>query len=250
MAIIYHLTPKADWESARLTPEHRPESLATEGFIHCSQDEAQMLGVANRLFASRNDMLALDVDTARLNSPVKYERSRSGGLYPHIYGPLNTEAVLRVRPLLTGADGKLFVGGVSKSMITRLANVNVIVRDYDEAIKWYTETLGLELRMDGSMGGDYRFVTVGVKGQDDVSMVLHKPFGDFPEAQAVSHSLIFHTDNCRNEVEMLRELGVTITSEPEDQPWGVQAVFEDPYGNSHGLLEPSEVALRRGRVEV
>ena len=109
MAIIYHLTPKADWESARLTQEHRPESLATEGFIHCSQDEAQMLGVANRLFAGRNDMLALDVDTARLTSPIKYERSRSGRLYPHIYGPLNTEAVLRVRPLLIGADGKLCV---------------------------------------------------------------------------------------------------------------------------------------------
>ena len=111
MAFIYHLTPKADWESARLTPEHRPESLATEGFIHCSQDEAQMLGVAIRLCASRNDLLALDVDTARMTSPVKYERSRSGGLYPHIYGPLNTAAVLRVRPLLIGADGQFYVAG-------------------------------------------------------------------------------------------------------------------------------------------
>ena len=111
MAIIYHLTPKADWESARLTPEHRPESLATEGFIHCSQNEAQMLGVANRLFASRNDMLALDVDTERLTSPIKYEHSRSGGLYPHIYGPLNPEAVLRVRRLSIGADGTFYVAG-------------------------------------------------------------------------------------------------------------------------------------------
>ena len=109
MPIIYHLTPKADWESARLTPEHRPQSLATEGFIHCSQDEAQMLGVANRLFTGRDDMLALDVETERLTSPIKYEHSRSGGIYPHIYGPLNTEAVLRVRPLLIGADGKLCV---------------------------------------------------------------------------------------------------------------------------------------------
>ena len=109
MAIIYHLTPESDWESARLTPYHQPESLAAEGFIHCSQDEDQMLGVANRLFAGRNDMLALDVDTGRLTSPVKYEHSRSGGLYPHIYGPLNTEAVLRVRRLSIGADGKLCV---------------------------------------------------------------------------------------------------------------------------------------------
>ena len=47
-------------------------------------------------------------------------------------------------------------------MITSLANVTLLVKDYDEAIRWYTEKLGLELRMDGSMGGEYRFVTVGV----------------------------------------------------------------------------------------
>ena len=47
-------------------------------------------------------------------------------------------------------------------MLTKLANVSVVVKDYDEALKWYTEVLGLVLRMDGSMGGDYRFITVGV----------------------------------------------------------------------------------------
>ena len=62
-------------------------------------------------------------------------------------------------------------------MITSLANVSLLVKDYDEAIQWYTENLALELRMDGSMGGEYRFVTVGVKGQMDVSIVLHKPMG-------------------------------------------------------------------------
>lgn len=56
-------------------------------------------------------------------------------------------------------------------MITKLANVTLMVEDYDVAIQWFTEKLGLELRMDGSMGGDYRFVTVGVTGQDDVSIV-------------------------------------------------------------------------------
>ena len=50
--------------------------------------------------------------------------------------------------------------------ITSLANVTLLVKDYDEAIQWFTEKLGLELRRDGSMGGDYRFVTVGVKGPE------------------------------------------------------------------------------------
>ena len=125
-------------------------------------------------------------------------------------------------------------------MLTKLANVTVVVRDYDEAIKWYTDVLGLELRMDGSMGGDYRFVTVGVKDQTEVSIVLHK-LEDAPLPTAGSiHGLLFHTDDCRKEVERLRRGGVTITVEPEDQPWGVQAVFQDLYGNTHVLVQPDQ----------
>ena len=135
-------------------------------------------------------------------------------------------------------------------MIKKLANVSLAVKDYDEAIQWFTDKLGLELRMDGSMGGDYRFVTVGVPGQDDVSIVLHKPFEGYDGARSNIHGFLFHTDNCRKEVMRLREIGVKITLEPEEQPWGVQAVFEDLYGNTHVLLEPSEVAFQRGEVQV
>lgn len=127
-------------------------------------------------------------------------------------------------------------------MITSLANVTLLVKDYDEAIQWYTEMLGLELRMDGSMGGGYRFVTVGVPGQGDVSIVLHKPFDDAAEARGSIHGLLFHCSDCRGYVHELKGKGVRFTLEPEDQPWGVQAVFEDLYGNSHVLLEPSPIA--------
>ena len=129
-------------------------------------------------------------------------------------------------------------------MLTRLANVSVLVSDYDEAIRWYTEALGLELRMDGSMGGDYRFVTVGVRGQDDVAIVLHK--GAVPaEGQ---RGLLFHTDDCRGDVARMQSAGVTVTLAPEEQPWGVQAVVQDPFGASHVLLQPSQMAFQRGRV--
>ena len=128
-------------------------------------------------------------------------------------------------------------------MITSLANVTLLVKDYDEAIRWYTEKLGLELRRDGSMGGDYRFVTVGVKGQQDVSIVLHKLFEGYPEARSDIHGLVFHCDNILAFVERLKSAGVEFTLEPEEQPWGVQAVFQDLYGNSHVLLEPSPMAL-------
>ena len=123
-------------------------------------------------------------------------------------------------------------------MITGLANVTLLVRDYDEAIRWYTDILGLELKSDESMGSDYRFVTVGVSGQNDVSIILHKATGDYAEARSDLHGLLFHCDDCRQQVADLKSKGVNITLEPEDQPWGVQAGFEDLYGNSHVLLQP------------
>ncbi len=106
MTIIYHLASKSDWEAARTQPEYRAESLALEGFIHCSRDQAQALAVANRLYAGCNDLLVLEVDTDRLTSPLKHEPSRSGEVYPHIYGPLNTDAVVGVLYLVMGGDGK------------------------------------------------------------------------------------------------------------------------------------------------
>ena len=104
MPIIYHLTNRADWAAAQAAGQLRPESLAAEGFIHCSQDPAQMLRVAQRLYAGRADLLALEVDTALLAAPVVTEPSRSGELYPHIYGPLEIGAVTAIRPL-TANDG-------------------------------------------------------------------------------------------------------------------------------------------------
>ena len=106
MAIIYHLVPESHWESAQFEPEYRAESLATEGFIHCSKDHAQALAVANRLYGGRRDMLVLEVETERLTSPLKHEPSRSGEIYPHIYGPLNTGAVTGVLNLQVDQEGR------------------------------------------------------------------------------------------------------------------------------------------------
>lgn len=106
MAIIYHLIDLASWESAQSNREHRAESLTSEGFMHCSETEEQMLRVANRLYASRNDLLALEVDTERLTSALQREPSRSGEIYPHIYGPLNLDAVVKVHTIVRDAEGK------------------------------------------------------------------------------------------------------------------------------------------------
>ena len=104
--IIYHLAFRSDWEAGLAAGEYRAPSLAEEGFIHASGDEEQMLRVAARLFAGRDDLLALEVDTDRLpdDSPVIRESARSGEIYPHVYGPINPDAVTRVRALIPDAD--------------------------------------------------------------------------------------------------------------------------------------------------
>ena len=111
MTIIYHLIQETDWEAAKPTGEVRPASLAEEGFIHCSKDEEQAVRVANRLYPGRPGIIVLELDTGLLTSPVKHEPSRSGEIYPHIYGPLNVEAVVRVRAMSTDADGRFHLSG-------------------------------------------------------------------------------------------------------------------------------------------
>ena len=106
-SIIFHLAFRADWEAGVAAGEYRAPSLAEEGFIHASADEEQMLRVAARLFAGRTDLLALEVDIDRLpeESPVIPEAARSGEIYPHVYGPINPGAVVRVRRLIPDAAG-------------------------------------------------------------------------------------------------------------------------------------------------
>ncbi len=109
MTIIYHLTNETDWETAQPSGEYEAPSLAEEGFIHCSKDVPQLLRVASRLYGGRTDLQVLDLDLEKLTSPVKYEPSRSGEVYPHIYGKLNFNAVARVRHLGIDSRGQHFL---------------------------------------------------------------------------------------------------------------------------------------------
>ena len=106
MPTIHHLTTPEAWHTAQTTGEYEPPSLTTEGFIHCAADEPQTLRVAQRLYPGATGMIVLDVDPARLQSEIKHEPSRTGEIYPHIYGPLNLDAVTRIRPLTLNAAGQ------------------------------------------------------------------------------------------------------------------------------------------------
>jgi len=102
--VIFHLVDAAGWALAIAAGEHRPASLGAEGFVHLST-RAQVLGTANRFFAGRTDLLLLHVDEARLPGALRYEEGEPGQRFPHHYGPLPCQAVVRVVPLKPSASG-------------------------------------------------------------------------------------------------------------------------------------------------
>jgi uncharacterized protein (DUF952 family) len=103
--VIFHLAAEADWEAARRAGAYTADSLSTEGFIHCSTPD-QIVRVANARFRGRHDMVLLHIAVDRLRAPVRYENLEGGDeLFPHIYGPLNIDAVARVTAFQPDADG-------------------------------------------------------------------------------------------------------------------------------------------------
>ena len=102
---IWHITSRAAWEQARQAGVYRGDTLATEGFIHCST-AAQVMRVANARFQGRTDLILLVIDTGTLTPEVRWEAGEPGELFPHIYGPLNVEAVSKVFTLEPGPDGR------------------------------------------------------------------------------------------------------------------------------------------------
>lgn len=102
--MIYHIVSESEWESAQANHKYEADSLKSEGFIHCSKKD-QVAVVAKDLFDGRDDLLLLAIDEAKLNSPVKYEPNSQGEKFPHIYGPINLEAVVGVQPLWQNKKG-------------------------------------------------------------------------------------------------------------------------------------------------
>lgn len=99
MTNIYHLTTKLDWEHARTRGEHVAPSLKEEGFIHCCLEE-QMPEILSRYYQDQSDVIALRIDTSRLESMLVYEWSPSlAQTFPHVYGPINIDSVTEVKAL-------------------------------------------------------------------------------------------------------------------------------------------------------
>lgn len=96
MPVFYHVTTAADWDAAKQRGEYIHPSLEAEGFIHCSQDH-QVAGVLERYFAGKTDLVKLVIESDKLTSKYVFDWSKStADTFPHVYGPINIDAVIDV----------------------------------------------------------------------------------------------------------------------------------------------------------
>lgn len=102
--MIYHITPRPVWEKGQQQGQYQGDTLASEGFIHCSTRE-QVLRTANAYFASKPGLVLLAIDPAKVQPEIRYEALSGEEQFPHIYGPLNLDAVEQAHAFEPEADG-------------------------------------------------------------------------------------------------------------------------------------------------
>jgi uncharacterized glyoxalase superfamily protein PhnB len=138
----------------------------------------------------------------------------------------------------------------------KLANAQLWVHDQDEALAFYTEKLGMEVRADATLPemGDFRWLTVGPPGQEEVSIVLMAipgpPVMDEQTADQVRNlmakgfagTVFLTTDDVQASYEELKARGVEFTEEPQEYPYGIDSGFRDPSGNAFRLTQVREIA--------
>jgi len=96
---IYHITTAAAWEKAQLEGAYTADSLAIEGFIHCSTAD-QVAGVLDRYYKGQTNLVKLTIDKSKVTSPLIFELATSiNEVFPHIHGPINVSAVVNAESI-------------------------------------------------------------------------------------------------------------------------------------------------------
>jgi catechol 2,3-dioxygenase-like lactoylglutathione lyase family enzyme len=137
-------------------------------------------------------------------------------------------------------------------MISKMSHAAIFVLDQQAALEFYRDKLGFEVRTDASMEGGFRWLTVGPKGQPEFEIILMQIGPGFMYDEATSNQIkelvragklgagVFDTPNCQATYEELKAKGVEFISPPEEQPWGIGAVFKDNSGNWFSLSQHPE----------
>jgi uncharacterized glyoxalase superfamily protein PhnB len=138
----------------------------------------------------------------------------------------------------------------------KISTAQLWVHDQDEALAFYTQKLGMEVKSDVTIPeyGDFRWLTVGPPGQDEIAIVLMAipgaPVMDDATAESVRElmakgfagTVFLTTDDCQASYEELRDRGLEFTETPEERPYGIVSGFRDPSGNSFRLTQVREIA--------
>jgi catechol 2,3-dioxygenase-like lactoylglutathione lyase family enzyme len=142
----------------------------------------------------------------------------------------------------------------------RIANAQLWVHDQDEALAFYTDKVGMEVRSDVTLPEipGFRWLTIAPRGQEDVAITLMAipgaPVMDEQTGNEVRNlmskgfagTVFLTTDNVRRDYEEMKARGVEFTEEPEERPYGIDCGFRDPSGNSLRLTQINEAALNQG----
>jgi predicted enzyme related to lactoylglutathione lyase len=136
------------------------------------------------------------------------------------------------------------------STVNLMTHMNLWVHDQDEALAFYTEKIGLEVREDVTFPelGNYRWLTMGAPGQPNFAVVLNRPAAPIVDGEDLVHmqslmakgllgGLFFATDDCRATYKELAERGVEFVQKPSERPYGIDAGFRDPSGNHSRLVQ-------------
>lgn len=129
------------------------------------------------------------------------------------------------------------------NMNQKIANISVVVKDYDEAIAFYTEKVGFELVADIPLDEKKRWVLVKPKGDGNCNLLLAKADGREQEKYIGNQTggrvfLFLNTDDFYRDYEQMGTNGVKFKEKPRDEIYGTVAVFEDLYGNLWDLIQP------------
>lgn len=135
-------------------------------------------------------------------------------------------------------------------MIRKMSHATVFVGNQDEALKFYRDKLGFEVRTDAKVSDEFRWLTVSPRDQHDFEIVLMEPKPGMLMDEATASQLrslmekgvlgagAFDTDDCRGTYAELKSKGVEFLSEPAERPYGIEAVFKDNTGNWFSLTQP------------
>ena len=131
-------------------------------------------------------------------------------------------------------------------MKQRIANIALVVRDYDEAIEFYTKKLNFRLIEDTPLSDTKRWVLVAPPGANETALLLAKAAND-TQRQAIGNQtggrvfLFLFTDDFWRDYDKMKQNGIHFVRQPQEEPYGTVAVFEDLYGNLWDFIQPTEV---------